>query len=156
MVRIWMCIGISTSTSSSTSISITVLIVRLRQITRYEAWHTTSGPAERVVRCRNEAHRAAAWCSVVLPGAARCFLVLLTAHCSLALVRPGFCLRPAVGHRRRRSHGATQRPRAVQAGCRRGPPAVPGGVACLVALVGGDDVKIAGYAGECWCVSDGD
>jgi hypothetical protein len=43
----------------------------------------------------------------------------------------------------------------VQAGCRRGPPAVPGGVACLVALVGGGDVKIAGYAGECWCVSGG-
>jgi hypothetical protein len=37
MVRIWICIGISTSTSIS--ISITVLIVRLRQITRYEAWH---------------------------------------------------------------------------------------------------------------------
>jgi hypothetical protein len=40
------------------------------------ASRTTSGPAERVVRCRNEAHRAAAWCSVVLPGAARCFVEL--------------------------------------------------------------------------------
>jgi hypothetical protein len=37
VVRIWMCIGISISTSIS--ISITVLIARLRQITRYEAWH---------------------------------------------------------------------------------------------------------------------
>jgi hypothetical protein len=114
------------------------------------ASRTTSGPAERVVRCRNEVHRAAAWCFLELRGASWC--------CSLALIRPGtavFCLRPAVGHRRRRSHGATQRPRAVQAGCRHGPPAVPGDGAGLVALVGGDDVKIAGYAGECWCVSGG-
>jgi hypothetical protein len=79
MVRIWICIRIS--------ISITILVVRLPQSasrcvrspgTRHGmASRTTSGPAERVVRCRNEPHRAAAGCCVVLRGA-WCFLVLLT------------------------------------------------------------------------------
>jgi hypothetical protein len=71
-----MCIGISTSTSIS--ISITVLIVRLRQITRYEAWHGLAHDKWAGWKGGEMQERSASSCSVVLPGAARCFLVLLT------------------------------------------------------------------------------